>query len=325
MLESYKAYLLEGEKSELTVEKYLRDVTKFLMWLGKEEITKVKVLEFKAGLVENYAGSSANSMISSLNSYLAFVGRSDCRVKAIKQQRRVFLSEERELTREEYRRLISAAERKPRLSLLMQTICSTGIRVSEHRFITVESARCGQAEVRMKGKHRIVFLEKKLCKVLLKYAKEQKILSGSIFVTASGKPLDRCNIWAEMKKLCDTAGVSRDTEGVSEITNEDFLVSKLDGSGSYECSSNVATVVLTTDCLVKFETNGGSEIEPVVAIYGELLERPEDPVREGMHLEGWYCFFTACESVSKFVGNFLLKSENRNGKIWILISEKCCL
>lgn len=170
----------------------------------------MKVLEFKAGLVENYAVSSANSMISSLNSYLAFVGRSDCRVKAIKQQRRVFLSEERELTREEYGRLISAAERKPRLSLLMQTICSTGIRVSEHRFITVEAARCGQAEVRMKGKHRIVFLEKKLCKVLLKYAKEQRILSGSIFVTVSGKPLDRCNIWAEMKKLCDTAGVSRD-------------------------------------------------------------------------------------------------------------------
>ena len=209
-MERYKEHLIQEEKSELTVEKYLRDVTKFLEWLNGEEITKMKLLGYKAELVERYAVTSANSIISSINSYLTFLGRSDCRVKAIKQQRRVFLSEERELTREEYQRLIRVAEKKPRLCLLMQTICSTGIRVSEHKFITVEAARSGQAEVRMKGKCRVVFLEKKLCKALLKYAKERNITNGSIFVTATGRPLDRCNIWAEMKKLCDTAGVRRE-------------------------------------------------------------------------------------------------------------------
>lgn len=209
-MDKFKAYLIREEKSELTVEKYLRDVQKFLLWLGSEELSKSAVLEYKAELVEQYAVVSVNSILSSINSYLSFIDRSDCRVKAIKQQRRTFLSEEKELTKAEYDRLIKAAESKPRLCLLMQTICSTGIRVSEHKFITVEAAKAGQAEVRMKGKHRIVFLEKKLCKALLKYAREQGITQGSIFITASGKPLNRCNIWAEMKKLCDTAGVRRE-------------------------------------------------------------------------------------------------------------------
>lgn len=209
-MDKFKAYLIQEEKSELTVEKYLRDVQKFLLWLGSGELSKSAVLEYKAELVEQYAVVSVNSILSSINSYLSFIDRSDCRVKAIKQQRRTFLSEEKELTKAEYDRLIKAAESKPRLCLLMQTICSTGIRVSEHKFITVEAAKAGQAEVRMKGKHRIVFLEKKLCKALLKYAREQGITQGSIFITASGKPLNRCNIWAEMKKLCDTAGVRRE-------------------------------------------------------------------------------------------------------------------
>ena len=114
------------------------------------------------------------------------------------------------MSKEEYDRLLKAAAQKPRLYLLMQTICATGIRVSEHQFITVEAAKVGQAEVRLKGKCRTVFLPKKLCKALLKYAREQKIRQGSIFVTSYGNPLNRCNIWAEMKKLCDTAGVSRE-------------------------------------------------------------------------------------------------------------------
>lgn len=206
----FKAYLIEEEKSELTIEKYIRDVDRFLRWLGTEELTKNKVLEYKAALIETYAVVSVNSILSSLNSYLSFMGRTDCRVKAIKQQRRTFLSEEKELTKQEYERLLKAAESKPRLCLLMQTICSTGIRVSEHRFITVEAAKAGYAEVRLKGKHRVVFLPKKLCRALLKYAKEQHILQGSIFITATGKPLNRCNIWAEMKKLCDTARVPRE-------------------------------------------------------------------------------------------------------------------
>ncbi|MBQ6999504.1 MAG: tyrosine-type recombinase/integrase [Oscillospiraceae bacterium] len=177
-MENFREYLIQEEKSELTVE--------------------------------TYAVVSVNSMISAINTYLLFIGRPDCRVKTIKQQRRVFIPEEKELTKGEYGRLLKAAERKPRLYLLMQTICSTGIRVSEHRFITVEAAKTGYAEVRMKGKHRTVFLEKKLCKALLRYAKENHITGGSIFITATGKPMDRCNIWAEMKKLCSTAGVRRE-------------------------------------------------------------------------------------------------------------------
>ena len=208
-MEQFKAYLLDEEKSELTVKKYLRDVQRFQGWLVGRELSKSLVVAYKAELMEQYAIVSVNSILSSLNCWFDYIGRNDCRVKAIKQQRRVFLSEEKELTKREYDRLIQAAKHKPRLCLLMQTICSTGIRVSEHKFITVEAAKSGEAEVRMKGKHRIVFLEKKLCKALLQYAKEHNIACGPIFVTATGKPLDRCNIWAEMKKLCDTAGVSR--------------------------------------------------------------------------------------------------------------------
>jgi len=209
-MENFREYLIQEEKSELTVEKYIRDVQKFLTWLKKEELTKGKMLAYKTELMETYAVVSVNSMISAINTYLLFIGRPDCRVKTIKQQRRVFIPEEKELTKGEYGRLLKAAERKPRLYLLMQTICSTGIRVSEHRFITVEAAKSGYAEVRMKGKHRTVFLEKKLCKALLRYAKENHITGGSIFITATGKPMDRCNIWAEMKKLCSTAGVRRE-------------------------------------------------------------------------------------------------------------------
>ena len=209
-MENFRAYLIQEEKSELTVEKYLRDVSHFQIWLGKRELSKAEALAYKTELMERYAVSSVNSMISSVNCYLEYLGRHDCRVKTVRQQRQVFLQEEKELSKADYGRLLQAAEQKPRLHLLMQTICSTGIRVSEHRFITVEAARLGYAEVRLKGKHRVVFLPKKLCALLLKYAKKRRISTGSIFVTATGKPLDRCNIWAEMKKLCHTAKVSRE-------------------------------------------------------------------------------------------------------------------
>lgn len=206
----FAAYLLREEKSELTVAKYVRDVRYFLDWLGERELSKINILAYKAELTERYAVVSVNSMLSSLNCYLNYLGRSDCRVKHLKQQRRAFLPEEKELSREEFQRLLEAARGKRRLWLLMQTICATGIRVSEHRFITVEAAKGGCAQVRLKGKCRVVFLPKKLCRELLRFAREQGIRQGSIFVTASGKPLDRCNIWAEMKKLCSTAGVSRE-------------------------------------------------------------------------------------------------------------------
>lgn len=209
-MEKFKTYLIQEEKSELTVEKYMRDVRRFLVWLGERELTKHSVLAYKSELTEGYAVASVNSILSSLNCYFAHIGRADCRVKALKCQRRAFLPEEKELTRGEYERLLKAAEGKPRLCLLMQTICSTGIRVSEHRFITVEAARAGQAQVCLKGKHRVVFLPKKLCRALLKYARERNIRHGSIFVTSTGRPLDRCSIWAEMKKLCGAAGVPRE-------------------------------------------------------------------------------------------------------------------
>jgi len=208
-MERFREYLVQEEKSALTVEKYLRDVEVFRVWLGRGELSKQQVLEYKAALVERYAVASVNSMLSSLNCWLGFIGRADCRVRTVKRQQRAFLPEEKELSRQEYRRLLAAASAKPRLKLLMQTICSTGIRVSEHRFITVEAARAGQAQVRLKGKHRVIFLPQKLCRALLQYAREAGIRGGSIFVTASGRPLDRCRVWAEMKKLCDTARVPR--------------------------------------------------------------------------------------------------------------------
>lgn len=207
-LQAFENHLIEEERSQLTIEKYLRDVRKFLCWLEQRELTKAELLQYKASLLAEYEISSVNSMLSSLNCYLNFIGRAGWRVKTIKQQRQVFCAKEKELTQQEYESLLRAAGHKPRLCLLMQTICATGIRVSEHRFITVEAARSGCAHVRLKGKHRVVLLPQKLCKALLKYARQQNIQQGSIFVTASGKPLDRSRIWAEMKRLCAAAGVA---------------------------------------------------------------------------------------------------------------------
>lgn len=194
----------------MTVAKYVRDVEKFLFWLGAQWLDKAAVVAFKEYLSKEYAVASVNSMLSSVNRYLEFAGYPECRVKTIRQQRRIFRAEEKELSQEEYARLLQTAKRNPRLCLLMQTICATGIRVSEHRFITVEAAERGIAEVQLKGKQRRVFLPRDLCRALLRYAKKQGISSGSIFVTSTGKPLDRCNIWAEMKKLCVAANVARE-------------------------------------------------------------------------------------------------------------------
>ena len=206
-LKQFEKYLIEEEKSRLTVKKYMRDAGKFLQWLEGREVTKGETLAYKAWLLERYTIVSVNSMLSSLNSYLAFCGREDCKVRIVKQQREVFCDEEKELTKKEYEQLLQAARDDRRLCLLMQTICSTGIRVSEHRFITVEAVKCGKATVSCKGKVRTVFLPKKLCKALTEYAKQQQIKSGSVFITKNGNPLDRSRIWAQMKKLCSTAKV----------------------------------------------------------------------------------------------------------------------
>ena len=209
-LQRFAAYLRQEEKSEGTIEKYLRDAAGFAARMENQPVTKEAVAAWRDGLVDaGYAPVTVNSMVAAVNALLRFLGWADCRVKALRLQRRMFREQSRELTREEYDRLIAAAQKKPRLALLMETICGTGIRVSEVRYITVEAARAGRADISLKGKVRTILLPGKLCRKLLKYAKKNKIASGEIFLTGSGKGMTRRQIWAEMKALCDKAGVER--------------------------------------------------------------------------------------------------------------------
>lgn len=210
-VQSFKKYLREEEKSANTIEKYLRDVRAFAEYLGGAEVTKEAVIAYKSKLLaENYAVRSINSMLASLNSLFAFLGWSDCRVKSIKLQRQIYCPEEKELTKAEYMRLVNTAKQKgnERLNLILQTICGTGIRVSELQYITVEAVKCGEAIVSLKGKTRTIFIVRELQKKLLRYAAEQGISSGTIFITRTGRPLSRTNIWREMKGLCEQAGVN---------------------------------------------------------------------------------------------------------------------
>ncbi len=212
LIEDCKKFLISEEKSEATVAKYIRDICAFSEWLCGRNVDKTAVLEYKAYLMENYKPASVNSVLSSLNNFFTYNEWYDCKVKSLKIQKQIFASKEKELTKAEYERLLDAAKSKKneRLYLLMQTICSTGIRVSELRFVTVAAVNTGVANINCKGKLRQVFLPKALCKVLIKYIREQKITSGSVFISRTGKPLDRSNIWSDMKKLCESAGVSKD-------------------------------------------------------------------------------------------------------------------
>ena len=209
-MEQYRKHLIEEEKASATVDKYLRDVYGFFQWSNGAELDKSRVLEYKALLTERYAVASVNSILSSLNSFFSYQGWYELRVRTIKVQKQIFASTEKELTKAEYDRLLVAAKSRhnERLYLLMQTICSSGIRVSELKYITVESLQKECAEVNNKGKRRIVYLPRELCKILKAYCKEQNRKSGAVFVTKTGKPLDRSNIWSDMKKLCKTANVS---------------------------------------------------------------------------------------------------------------------
>ena len=209
-IETFREYLINEEKSKATVNKYLHDLAVFSAWLGERNLEKIVVVEYKTALCEKYAPASVNATLSSLNCFFAFCGWYDLRVKNLMIQRQIFASTEKELTKAEYDRLLTAAKSKKneRLFLLMQTICSTGIRVSELKFITVEAVERGIAEINCKGKRRHVFLSKELRKMLGRYIREQKIKSGAVFVTKNGNPLDRSNIWSDMKKLCKTANVS---------------------------------------------------------------------------------------------------------------------
>ena len=210
-IQSFKKYLREEEKSENTIEKYLRDVRAFMAFADGEAIQKKIVIAYKNKLFsENYAVRSINSMLASLNNLFAFLGWTDCKVKSIKLQRQLYCSEEKELTKAEYIRLVNAAKQKgnERLNLIIQTICGTGICVGELQFITVEAVKYGEAVVSLKGKTRPVFIVKELQKKLLRYAAEQGIQSGCIFITRTGKPISRTNIWREMKNLCKEANVN---------------------------------------------------------------------------------------------------------------------
>lgn len=207
-IETFQNHLLQEEKSTATMEKYLRDVRAFLVFSGQAAITKDLVMAYKQALLEkNYAVRSINSMLASLNSLLDFLGWGDCKVKSLKIQRQTYCAEEKELTKAEYLRLLEASRNQPQLNLIMQTICGTGIRVSELKYFTVETVRRGEIVVSCKSKTRTILLPGKLKKLLLEYAKKNKIQSGAVFVTRNGKPVNRSNIWAQMKRLCEIAGV----------------------------------------------------------------------------------------------------------------------
>ena len=209
-IERFRNYLREEEKSENTLEKYIRDVTTFSVFCS-ETITKDTVIAYKQSLIDGgYAVRSINSMLASINSLFSFLGWYELRVKSLKVQQQVFCPEEKELTKAEYERLCGTAERKQnqRLCLILQTICGTGIRVSELQFITVEAVRKGEATVSLKGKTRSIFIVRDLQKKLLRYISEQKITAGAVFVTRTGKPISRTNIWREMKNLCVEAEVN---------------------------------------------------------------------------------------------------------------------
>lgn len=208
---AFERYLRTEERSSGTIEKYLRDVRAFAVWLNGRIVTKETAAGWKEHLLDrHYAPVTINSMLAAINAFFRFVGWEDCRVKFLKIQRRMFREASRELSREEYDRLLSTAHTlgRDRLALLMETICASGIRVSEVRYITVEAARQGQTEIALKGKIRTILLPDKLCRKLLKYARHKKIASGEIFRTESGKSLGRRQIWAEMKQLCKYAGVA---------------------------------------------------------------------------------------------------------------------
>lgn len=207
-INEYAKYLRREEKSAATQEKYLRDVQAFRVYLGGVEITKETVMGWKKHLVDQrYAVRSINSMLASVNSLLDYLGLSACKVKNIRTQRQTYSTEDKELTKAEYLRLLEVSKKNEQLNLVLQTICGTGIRVSELRYFTVEAIRHGEVIVDCKNKTRTILIPGKLKNILLNYAKRHGITEGFIFVTRSGKPLNRSNIWSAMKKLCQAAGV----------------------------------------------------------------------------------------------------------------------
>ena len=205
----YARFLETQERAPATIRKYVHDLNALLEYLDGAPVDKAALIAWKGELTQRHAPATVNSMLAAVNGFLAWMGWRECAVRLLKIQKSLFCAADRELTKAEYARLVRAAEAKEnrRLSLVMQTICATGIRVSELRFITVEAVQSGRAEVINKGKRRIVFLPDKLRKLLRGYLRAEKITAGAVFVTRTGRPLDRSNIWRDMKRLCERAGV----------------------------------------------------------------------------------------------------------------------
>ena len=210
-IREFSRYLREEERETATIDKYSRDVKDFFIWLKDREISRERIAEWKQHLRRvGRKPVTINGKLSALNKFLSFLGRNDCRIKYLKIQRRLFRSTEKQLSKQEYIRLLETAHSlgRERLALLMETICATGIRVSEVKYITAEAIRAGRTEIALKGKIRTILLPGKLCRKLQKYVRKRKIVSGEIFLTRNGKGLSRRQIWAEMKSLCEKAGVA---------------------------------------------------------------------------------------------------------------------
>ena len=210
--DQFEDYLRHDEREESTIEAYLRSLTRFAEWADGRSVTKELAMEWKTALSESgYRPISVNAMLAAVNKFFTCMGREDCKVKYLKLQRQMFRKSEKDLSKEEYQRLVQAAHEKGdlRMELILETICATGIRVGELKYITVEAIRAGVAEIALKGKIRTILLPRRLCRKLQKYAKQQKIASGKIFLTQDGLPVSRQSIWTRMKALCEAAGVER--------------------------------------------------------------------------------------------------------------------
>ena len=210
--DQFEDYLRHDEREESTIEAYLRSLTRFAEWADGRAVTKELAIEWKTALAEaGYRPISVNAMLAAVNKFFTCMGREDCKVKYLKLQRQMFRKSEKDLSKEEYQRLVQAAHEKGdlRMELILETICATGIRVGELKYITVEAVRAGVAEIALKGKIRTILLPHRLCRKLQKYAKQQKIASGKLFLTQDGLPVSRQSIWTRMKALCEAAGVER--------------------------------------------------------------------------------------------------------------------
>ena len=202
--------LRAGERSEETVARYTRALRQYAAWLDGAPANRENALAWRESLsASGRSAAGINVDVAAINSFFSLEGADSERIRPLRVQRRLFRPAERELTRGEYARLVAAAREvgRERTELLLEAMCSTGVRVGEVRCLTVEAARAGRAEIRLKGKVRVVLLPRSLCRKLLDWAKKTGRRAGALFVTRSGRPMCRGQIWAEMKSLCAGAGV----------------------------------------------------------------------------------------------------------------------